>query len=268
MDDARFDGLARLLAKAGSRRAGVRAALGLVAGAVAGLAAAETDAKKGTGGPSAQGPCGDGSVKQNRCTRNRQCCTNICERNVKNKDKKGRCRCKKRGEACTEDRNCCVRGGQQMSCIDGICADQTCTPPQFCADDIECCPGQVCTGEVGTCTTPCSPTTCPNGCCSGTDCIPFADQPESYGDCGTGGAACTQCAGACAGGVCTPGVPTGSACTQGGLVCADFQANCMTYADGSGGPAGTYCLIQSGMSCTAPEECAGNCCNSFVCCMN
>ncbi len=202
MDDARFDGLARLLAKAGSRRNAVRAALGLAAGAVTGLVATETSAKRRKGGPSAAGPCGSGKVKDNRCKRDSQCCTNICERNLKNKDKKGRCRCRNWGEACTEDRNCCVRRGQQMVCLDGICTSPTCTPPASCGVDGDCCPGQGCFET--NCLTLCNADSCPNGCCIGpTMCFLHEAQPPSGGFCGTGGEACTVCAGDCVDGICT-----------------------------------------------------------------
>ncbi len=69
------------------------------------------------GNPGAAGPCGDGSVQQNRCTKNSDCCTDICERDLTNKDKLGRCRCKRVNDSCVSNANCCAGS----SCKQGVC---------------------------------------------------------------------------------------------------------------------------------------------------
>lgn len=69
------------------------------------------------------GPCGDRGGRANRCQRDRDCCTGICQ--PKRKRKFGRCRCRQRGQRCTQDRNCCRNGGQTLVCTAGTCV----TPP-------------------------------------------------------------------------------------------------------------------------------------------
>ena len=63
----------------------------------------------------AEGPCGNGSGKANRCEKDKDCCTRLCDQ------KRGRCRCKTLGEGCTDDRNCCATFGQPMTCQSGSC---------------------------------------------------------------------------------------------------------------------------------------------------
>ncbi len=118
MDQQSFDRIARLLGGAVTRRAGVRAVLG----GLLGLAAVDTaEAKRGggrkKGRPGVEGPCGDGSRKDNVCTKDKQCCTGYCKKGMKNKDGKGRCRCAPKDYPCTKKTVCCKR----FSCIDGIC---------------------------------------------------------------------------------------------------------------------------------------------------
>lgn len=110
MDHETFDRIAAMLGAAGSRRAGIAAAF-------VALGARQAAAAR----PRPQGPCGNGR-KRNLCNGADDCCTGICDRDVDNLDGKGRCRCRKRGEACGEDRNCCSRGGQGMVCLGGVCA--------------------------------------------------------------------------------------------------------------------------------------------------
>ncbi|MFM9108610.1 MAG: tail fiber domain-containing protein [Chloroflexota bacterium] len=74
--------------------------------------------------PSPEGPCGDGSVQQNRCMKDSECCTGLCQRDLKNKDKIGRCRCLERGVACKASGQCC-RG---TTCRNGACQREA-TPP-------------------------------------------------------------------------------------------------------------------------------------------
>ncbi len=69
-------------------------------------------------GPGIEGPCGNGRRKDNICMEDQQCCTGICDLQVrkKNVDKRGRCRCIRKGGECTEDRNCC-----NSLCIGNVC---------------------------------------------------------------------------------------------------------------------------------------------------
>ncbi|MFM9108449.1 MAG: right-handed parallel beta-helix repeat-containing protein [Chloroflexota bacterium] len=138
MDRETFDAAARVLGAAATRRAGLAAA----------LAAALAMATGGSDGPAAAlgkrprpaGPCGDGSRKDNSCTKNKDCCTGLCNTKAgrKNRDGKGRCRCVRKRGSCTESRNCC---GNHV-CVNGTCGDggaakvptgQPCTPADVCA---------------------------------------------------------------------------------------------------------------------------------------
>jgi hypothetical protein len=101
VDGIRFDRLSRLFGAATTRRGAVAATIAAIAGS------AVASAKK----PRREGPCGDGGGKDNRCSRDKDCCTGIC--NTKNR----RCRCRRFGAACTADENCC----NSMSCISGLC---------------------------------------------------------------------------------------------------------------------------------------------------
>ncbi|MFM9107159.1 MAG: hypothetical protein ACKOWF_10745 [Chloroflexota bacterium] len=197
MDQSSFDRIARLLGGAASRRAGLQAALGGLLGLGA-LEAAEAKGGKGKDPgkgrerkrrPAAEGPCGNGSRKDNACTKDKQCCTGICNKKAgkKNLDGKGRCRCVRKNGACKEDRNCCSRKGQKLACT--------------------------------------------NGKCGGANLI-----------------------------------PNGEPCTRGGVACEDSGASCTTYDEGSGGPAGTYCLLpQFETVCKRAADCACNSCFDGTC---
>ncbi|MFM9107091.1 MAG: hypothetical protein ACKOWF_10395 [Chloroflexota bacterium] len=128
MDQTAFDRIARLLGGAATRRQGFAAALGGMLGlgsVVAAAPAAEAKArdagrKRRRKRPGITGPCGDGTRKDNICTKDKQCCTGICDKDLakKNRDGKGRCRCARRGQDCTEDKNCCG----SMVCTNDVCA--------------------------------------------------------------------------------------------------------------------------------------------------
>lgn len=188
MDDRRFDSLAAAFGAVLDRRAGLKAAVAGVAAALAGGSADAASPGKGKGNgngksrpgrPSAEGPCGS-TAKANRCAKDGDCCTGLC--NPKNR----KCRCVSRGKACTEDRNCCSRGGKSVACVDGVCAR----------------------GGGGT-------------------------------------------------------IATGDPC-QPGDGCQDKKAICTSYTNG--GPAGTYCLLQTGGSCgTTDGDCISQFCNGGVC---
>jgi hypothetical protein len=132
MDQGSFDRIVTTLATASTRRAGVIAALGT----------ALALARGADGKPRSQGPCGNGSRKANRCRKNKDCCTGICDTTLVNQDGDGRCRCRRRGKACTEDRNCCSRGDQSLVCVGGVCGDACTQLGQEClTGDSACCAG-------------------------------------------------------------------------------------------------------------------------------
>jgi hypothetical protein len=144
MDRTTFDRITRVLGSAGSRRAGLRMAAAALFGAGAtrvvgpGTAAAT---------PRPAGPCKSTKRQDNTCTKASQCCTGVCDtsKGATNKDGQGRCRCVRRGGNCTEDRNCCSRRGQQMTCIGGVCdMPATCLGLQAaCVSGVDtCCAGE------------------------------------------------------------------------------------------------------------------------------
>ncbi len=106
MDENRFDAMSRLIAASATRRRGLAAAAGALVGGL--VTSAGATARRGA---HAEGPCGDGSGKQNRCRKNTQCCTGVCNK------EQGRCRCLKRGDACKSDENCCG----ETRCKKGVC---------------------------------------------------------------------------------------------------------------------------------------------------
>ena len=102
-----------------------------------------------------------------------QCCTGFCDRR-KGKKPYGRCRCKKAGQGCQEDRNCCATAGQPMTCQDSICVS-TAPPPGCSTDEAVCAPnltndanGGCCLQDVACCNgdADCSDgQICASGCC-------------------------------------------------------------------------------------------------------
>ena len=150
VDIDRLDRIARWIG-ASNRRQVLGGALAGVTAVLSGAAVSDTVAKKREVG--AEGPCGNGSVKANRCRRNRQCCTGLCDKK-KGKKPYGRCRCRKLNQTCKEDRNCCATAGQPMSCVAGTCqAATTCVVEGGdCSQGGSCCDGLTCLD--GTCTLP------------------------------------------------------------------------------------------------------------------
>jgi DNA-binding beta-propeller fold protein YncE len=153
MDDRRFDAALRALDSATSRRRGLAAALGVFLGA-AGLDAAATGKPDATGGPGAEGPCGNGSERANRCNKNRECCTNYCNREI------GSCRRAPAGTSCNRKTIC--RDG--TTCYQGVCTKHRDLPGGRCKR-------------------------CINGCCLGSRCA----DGTSPTACGSGGLACGVC---------------------------------------------------------------------------
>ena len=134
MDEQRFDAALRELGRAVSRRQAIGGALAALIGSRAGEVGAARgggrerqagrsagdgrSVNRRTGDAGAQGACIPYDVKHNRCMKNRECCTNWCEKKGKPgrnaKDGLGRCRCRKWYQSCRMTTDCCVRGGQQM----------------------------------------------------------------------------------------------------------------------------------------------------------
>jgi DNA-binding beta-propeller fold protein YncE len=185
MVERRVDNALRALRTGSTRRQGLAAMLGALFGGarLANASGSATDRSlrpRGEPGsrdrqrrrPNPEGPCGDGSRAANICAKNSQCCTGVCNTKAgrKNIDGQGRCRCLKKGKACSASRNCC----NEMTCYQGVCSRG------------------------------CNPVACPNGCCDGATCV----AGTSGLACGAGGAACITCSSltaVCASAVCTPG---------------------------------------------------------------
>lgn len=153
MKSERFDQVARLISN-GSRRQVVSAGLAGVATLVGLATAPDTSAKRKK--VQVEGPCGNGSARQNRCKRNRHCCTGFCDKK-KGKKQHGRCRCRKLNQSCQEDRNCCATADQPMNCVNSICQETTTT----------CVPlgGACATGGAACCTNPGADATCTSSIC-------------------------------------------------------------------------------------------------------
>lgn len=205
MDGNVFDGIAIAFSGASTRRDGVRALLAVALGAGSSGSAAAAPARRRMRHPNAEGPCKTTKRPDNVCTRDSECCTNICNTKTgdRNKDRKGRCRCIRRGGPCTATRNCCSRGGQQMTCNNGICGDADPGPGpgpspiptgQSCVDGVD-----TCLDAAASCTTYFQTTTpgtfclLPNGAscaasgdCRSDDCSGGVCAAESCDVCATG----------------------------------------------------------------------------------
>ena len=128
MDERQFDRLSALLGAATSRRAGLTSILTALTGLGASVTLPDGSTLPGNAAhartrkqrPSPAGPCGDRSRRANTCRKDNDCCTGVCDTSVgkTNLDGKGRCRCMRKGGACSATRNCC---GSSMKCINGAC---------------------------------------------------------------------------------------------------------------------------------------------------
>ncbi|MGI9255246.1 MAG: hypothetical protein ACR2J8_15995, partial [Thermomicrobiales bacterium] len=123
MSERTMDVLVRAFGAATTRRAGLAA---LVTTALAGVAEAKSPSGKtpnqsgtsagitSTGAvdesvPGTEGPCGNGSVKDNKCKKASDCCTGRCANN--------RCRCITAKNSCTDTKQCC----KGLTCAKGVC---------------------------------------------------------------------------------------------------------------------------------------------------
>ncbi len=256
MDEQRFDAALRALHTATTRRKGLAAALGLLLGGMA----LDADARGNQGrGPAAQGPCGDGSARANRCQRNGDCCTKYCA--------DGECRCKPNWMQCGKAAECCSGVCSNGRCDGGAKpAGSRCEESFNCQDGLACIKG-VCTKSN---TARCTKQNCP-GCCEGTTCRSGSQKQA----CGTKGGACARCSGGatCTNGICGAGCSRATCpdgCCKNGVCKTGTSSN----ACGSGGGACVTCTgdktCQSqrcksaggggggGGGCTSDSQCSGS----------
>jgi DNA-binding beta-propeller fold protein YncE len=249
MDTGQFDRIARLVGATATRRRGLAVTVGALLSGWTGRVALSS------GGPETAGPCGDGGAKANRCKRNSDCCTNLCNR------KKGRCRCQQAGKPCAADRECC----NKLTCSGGQCLRGRPCTEKNCPDG--CCVGDAC--RAGTLTEMCGRAgeicvTCGKGetcrdqrcrACSGCIDDGVCKGGESPSACGTDAAACTVCSGStdtCTNGRCRCG--GGGACSGATPICVNGA--CVECASDANCPASEYCV--SGVCQTCPQQCSGD----------
>jgi hypothetical protein len=213
-----------------------------------------------------QGPCGNGKGPDNACEQDRDCCTRLCDQ------KKGRCRCKKLGEGCTDNRNCCANVGQPMRCQSGSC--QTVSQEQALLASL---PPPDAPSPPPPPGPGCTPTTCaaqgkncgmiadgcgtqircgPDDCGAGYSCTENVCRcPNGTSVCPPSGSSPTRCQ---SGEVCTNG--TGACCTAQGKATACDGRECGPATDSctgavyACGPAGDDCTSR-GFTCTTAGQC-------------
>jgi predicted outer membrane repeat protein len=228
MDFERFDRMTRMLGAGLTRRTGLRAAAAALIGATASLDGEAGEARgrgeghgreRGqAGGPGAAGPCGDGSVKANRCKKGSDCCTGHCN------TAKRRCRCLQRGKSCKTDANCCGT----MTCTKKKCTQ----PPKPVPTGKACGPKDTCASDDATCTT------YEGGSPAGTYCLlPYLTACTASNQCETsdcGGGKCISCSCEGCGGTCTPIVcPTCTHQTVQAAIDAAAAGDIITIAPGT-----------------------------------
>jgi hypothetical protein len=218
MDPVRFDTLARTLATPGSRRHVLAALLSGSLGLMGLSQSSQGRKRRGGGDVTIEGPCGDGSGPDNRCKLPEDCCTGICERVRRGKPK--RCRCRHKGQACTETPNCCQGAG--LVCDGGTCQPAPCTACSATCPTGSCDTGQACL-DNGTCARTCS---LAPGNCGALPC----DCRNGYGGGGTGEFICVNLGASC------PGVANG--CVES---CDDCPTGCACSDDASGCVGGHAC---------------------------
>lgn len=250
----RFDRIVQRMASGLGRRrllgalsGGVAALLGL--GAVSEGEARKNKKRKNRKKARVEGPCGNGGPKANRCKRNRQCCTGFCKK--KRGKKYNRCRCRREGQSCTENRNCCPRQTGR-TCIEGTCQlTELCIPLEG-ACSVEgdpCCDGLDCIDNLCL-PVSCGSDTCPTGCCdTNGDCVEPIDQNDEL--CGEGGQSCFACSGptTCWNGTCAVECNS-TTCAQG---CCASEVDCILFTDQDDetcGAGGVICV-----ECGPGEDC-------------
>ncbi|MFM9107862.1 MAG: hypothetical protein ACKOWF_14310 [Chloroflexota bacterium] len=237
MDSKQFDRIARMLGLALTRRQGagaaIAAALGLGAAAEAKAEAGGHRHHRGNGGrgrdhrrdgdsdPETAGPCGDGKIGDNRCTKHSQCCTRRCNRKI------GRCRCLPRGKKCKGDRNCC----NDLQCVNRKCTPKA-APKRPVPTGQPCGPTDTCADAKASCTVYAS------GDPAGTYClIPYLGACAASGDCETqdcDAGTCISCSCEGCGGACEPMVcPTCTYQTVQAAIDAAASGDIITIAPGT-----------------------------------
>jgi DNA-binding beta-propeller fold protein YncE len=238
MDEQRFDAALRALNTGTTRRSGLAAALGVLIGGATGAASA--GAASGDG-PTTQGPCGNGSARDNRCSKDGQCCTKYCA--------DGECRCKPNWMRCGKNAECC-----SGACLDGRCDGGAKPAGGRCAENFNCQNGLVCI--KGACTksnkATCTAQNCP-GCCQGTVCRVGTTKQV----CGAKGGACARCAAdkTCKAGVCSGGGGGGVSCTAATCpngCCQNGTCKAGTSASACG-TGGSVCIVCSGATASCVD---------------
>ncbi|MGI9254752.1 MAG: hypothetical protein ACR2J8_13495, partial [Thermomicrobiales bacterium] len=173
MDQERFDGIARALGSAATRRGTLA---GLLASGLAARLATGLDARPG--GRGGNGGNGGGKCRRTKkkCRENRECCSGFCRPG--NKPELGRCACLTGGKPCSAKQKCC----SGLTCIDGRCKRYLVATGDACK------PSDVCASKAATCVSP-------TVGCPGTRClVPLGQSCEEDTDCQSG--ACVE--GVCA----------------------------------------------------------------------
>jgi hypothetical protein len=139
------------------------------------------------------------------------------------------------GETCAADAECV-----DDACVSGVCAVAT---SNACTDGVDICAdaNAICTEYTVA------------GAPAGTYCLLDSD------DVCTADAECET--DACISGTCA--VTTGEACTPGTSVCAEGNAECVSYSPSATlAPAGTFCLLPRTATCTTSYQCASDDCDT------
>jgi hypothetical protein len=187
VEDRTFDGIARVLARASSRRGAIGAALALIGAGAVPVAGVAAKPKRGTCRPVSAG-----------CTSDAQCCSRHCDRSRNTpRNRRNRCACSpgtvQCGQLCVDTDfsfghcgGCGVACDHQVAdlCFSGVCScngEPACVNGEICADG-GCRPPSACWGapdfcaDINGCTAFCltfgefsEPTGCSNGCCQCVD---------------------------------------------------------------------------------------------------
>ena len=161
MDDARFDQITTLLARAGSRRS----ALGLVAAALAGASVAQVAAAKRRGGQRRLAAAGG----RRPCPDGRRRCNGRCVSLATNRNHCGRC-----GNACATNQSC-VKRICTLTCLPN-CVGKTCGGDGCGGSCGGCTDGRTCTDGACQCAGP----PCGGGCCdAGQSCFGDVCWPDA-----------------------------------------------------------------------------------------
>jgi len=256
MDGRDFDTLTRALGSALSRRAVVPGLLAALVPAALTPAAVEGKRRRRV---KAKGPCGDRGPVANRCQRHSDCCTGYC--NKKAGRVYGRCRCRRQGQTCRKNRDCCHGKGPDRALVcrnrrcqpsgPVACTANSCSDPLYCNPETQsCCAGidGPCSGPLDCCVIegPNNEFVCINGECN------FCG-----GDDAAGAVAGQCCSERCEGGAC--------ACEQIGAACTNVRQCCNFLSNTVSCEAGVCCRDEFAQCSEDAECCSGTCCNGECC---